>query len=102
MLDTILKIAIGLLAFTPTALALVLYKIPFFCNFRSGRSLSISFVFLLISLVILQTGAVVGLRFAAELWIPAANHCKIENLSLVFGIAGLLIFPILVLSAWKQ
>ena len=102
MLETVIKLAIGLLGLSPSFFFLLLAGVARNFSLEVYRKPISTAVIISIIVCLLQIFAVQALRVIVRLYAENANYDKVEDLSTVFGIAGIIILPVLLISGFKR
>ena len=97
-MELILQLLIGFLFFLPAALFIPILR------FAAGSHGNVSRLLILGTIVILvvQALAVFGLRFLIRMMVPDANHQKIEDLSMLTGVAGPIFVVLIVAASFRR
>lgn len=95
MLEIILKIAVGLLAFFPAFLAVLLMKVPVFSEPSSTRGMRFTFLCVLFLASLGQFGMVLFMQQLFTQHFPGADFDHFNRLTSLMGFVGI-IFVIVV------
>jgi len=102
MLDTILKLAVGLLGFTPAFFAILFMKLPLFSEPSSLRGVMISFLSVLFLSSLGQGALVLMMQQQFAQHFPSADFDRFNKLTALMGLVGIIFLIVVTVVTLRE